>query len=312
MIDRTYFNLWENAVCDRVKENNNLTNFSNNEILTNYVTYIRKCVFYSVTVVESEEIKKEISESPALSTVYEEIKRRLQNGEGVAPYLSKRAKLLKPDYLFLDWNILHLHMGNLQQGNEYSDRTERTLHIWIQSDEKKVYFIRLGHHFISGEKDPYVDKEELKIIYKNWPNLLNIRELNVESTTKVSDEERKKYRELGIMAPTTFKDYNGNKHVVVPAMYSLNKISVIDQEIVDRRIPNIINKIIDKVKQDITKPELISKGRFCYYHKEKDFCFGVIKDAKFDPYIFSFSSVDFWRAVFYQSPIVPLKISKDL
>lgn len=58
MIDRTYFNLWENAVCDRVKENNNLTNFSNNEILTNYVTYIRKCIFYSVTVVESEEIKK--------------------------------------------------------------------------------------------------------------------------------------------------------------------------------------------------------------------------------------------------------------
>lgn len=315
-VDKTYFNLWKKAVCDKVKENINLPDLSDDKILNNYITYIRKCMFFRAKIEESKEIKEEISHLSDLSTVtvYEEIKRRLKHGEGVAPYLSKRAKALKPDYLFLDWNILHLHLGNLRKGNEYANRTNETLHLFLPPKSKKVYFIKIGHHFKDSEPDPYVDKNELRIIYTNWEKLLDKYEIhNFVPTCDVSDEERKKYRENGIMVFTDFKDQKGKKHVVMPASYSTGKTSDYVQEIVDLRIPNFINSIIDYVKHNINRSELISKGSFYYCPDKNKFYFGIIKNTKFNPYIFYFSSIDFWQSILeINNTKFDLKINKKL
>lgn len=102
MTDKKYYELWKKAVCERVRQDFSVE-LDNNTLLISYLTYIRKCVLYPATIFESLEVKKEISKRPELKKYYDEIKSRLLSGKGVAPYLSKQAKELKPDGLFLDW-----------------------------------------------------------------------------------------------------------------------------------------------------------------------------------------------------------------
>lgn len=312
MTDKKYYELWKKAVCDRVRQDLSVE-FDNNTLLINYLSYIRKCVLYPAKIFESLEVKKEISKSPDLKEYYDEIKKRLCSGKGVAPYLSKQAKKLKPDGLFLDWNILHLHLGKLQSGSEYADRNEETLHIMIIPNNKSVFFIKIGHHKKSVELNPYVDEEELRIIYRNWPCLIkevSLRDIKIDSP--ISPDERVELRRGGVMAPTSFKDDEGKDHVVVPSLFFVDSISAIDAEIVDLKLPRLINDIMKTVKKNVDGKYFSEKVNFYYEPSEQCFEFGVVNKNKFDPFIFSFRSTDFWEWAFGSKEKINLSINEDL
>lgn len=114
----------------------------NENVVVNYLTYIRKCIFYPVTVHESNEIKNMISNE--IKGPYNTIKKRLSNGNGVFPYLSTKASKLTFDGLYLDWNILHLHLGNLSANNCCTERTGKTLHLMVIKDN--AFLIKIGQH----------------------------------------------------------------------------------------------------------------------------------------------------------------------
>lgn len=311
MTDKKYYELWKKAVCDRVRQNFSVE-FDNSTLLINYLTYIRKCVLYPATIFESLEVKKEISKRPDLKKYYDEIKNRLLSGKGVEPYLSKQAKKLKPDGLFLDWNILHLHLGKLQSGSEYADRNEATLHIMIIPNIKSVFFIKIGHHRNSVELNPYADIGELRIIYRNWPCLIkqvNLKDIKADSP--ISPDERVKLRKAGITVPTSVKDDKGKDLVVVPSMFSAGNISVNDV-IVGLRLPRLINDIMDSIKKYVDEKYFSEEVNFYYWPSNYCFEFGVVNENKFDPYIFSFRSTDFWEYAFGSKENIKLSINKDL
>jgi hypothetical protein len=64
MVDNL-MNSWKKSVCNVVRyeqnENDNIINMPDDVVVVNYLTYIRKCIFYPVTVHESNEIKNMIS-----------------------------------------------------------------------------------------------------------------------------------------------------------------------------------------------------------------------------------------------------------
>ena len=122
---------WKKSICDVIRdeqsESNNIIEMDDESLVINYLTYIRKCIPFPVTVYESNEIKTMISDE--IKGPYDTIKKRLANGEGVAPYLSSRASKLDFDGLYLDWNILHLHLGNINADSSSAERTGKTLHL---------------------------------------------------------------------------------------------------------------------------------------------------------------------------------------
>lgn len=312
MTDKEYYEIWKKAVCDKVRQDLSVE-FDNNTLLINYLTYIRKCILYPATIFESLEVKKEISKRPDLKEYYDEIKSRLLSGKGVAPYLSKQANKLKPDGLFLDWNILHLHLGKLQSGSEYADRNEETLHIMIIPNNKSVFFIKIGHHRNSVKLNPYADEDELRIIYRNWPCLIKQVSLKgIKVGSPISPDERVMLRKAGVMVPTSVKDDKGKDLVVVPSMFSAGNISVNDALIVILRLPRLINDIMNFIKKYVDEKYLPEKANFYYWPLKHCFEFGIVNKNKFDPYIFSFRSTDFWECAFGSKENIKLSINKDL
>lgn len=296
MVDNL-MNLWKKSVCNVVRYeqngNDNIINMPNESIVVNYLTYIRKCVFYPVTVHESNEIKTMISGE--IKGPYDTIKKRLANGEGVAPYLSSRASKLDFDGLYLDWNILHLHLGNINADSSSAERTGKTLHLMVIRNE--AYLIKIGQHG-SGA---YTDLDEFKIIYNNWPDILNF--LNVTPDQDITSEDRFKMRKCGVNFLTTFTDNTRSSITAIPEQsgYSTAKTSNYDLELLDLKIPGLIKSIVEKAKEKSQNSDLFSKGQFYYYPQETCFKFGIIDSQENLRPLFEFSSTDLWKSIFSNS-----------
>lgn len=95
-------------------------------------------------------------------------------------------------------------------------------------------------------------------------------------------------------------------------MFSAGNISVIDAEIVDLRLPRLINDIMNSVKKYVDEKYFSEKVNFYYWPSKHCFEFGVVNKNKFDPYIFSFRSTDFWECAFGSNENIELIINKDL
>lgn len=296
---------WKNSVCNVVryeqKENNNIINMTDEEVVVNYLTYIRKCVFYPVTIHESNEIKNMISNEN--KDPYNTIKKRLSNGEGVAPYLSNGASKLDFDGLYLDWNILHLHLGNLNADSSRAERTGKTLHLMVIKDN--AFLIKIGQHG-SGA---YTDLDEFKIIHNNWPSLLNV--LKVIPDQDITSDDRIKMRNCGASSLTTFADNTGNLITAIPQQslgYSTAKTSNYDLELLDLKIPKIINGIVEAAKKASENSDLFYEGQFYYYPQEKRFKFGTIDSQKHLCPLFEFNSNDLWKKIFSNSGKINISV----
>ena len=294
MVDNL-MNSWKRSVCNVVRYEHNgnadINNMSDECLVINYLTYIRKCIPYPVTVNESTEIKNMISDE--IRGPYNKIKECLENGEGVAPYLSNSASKLAFDGLFLDWNILHLHLGNLSTGSNHAERTENTLHLLVTTNN--AYFIKISHH----GRGAYTDLEEFKIIYNNWPNLLSTLDLTLDN-----EIDRHTARDNGISELVAFQDYAGNSHTATinsSLGYSTAKTSNYDLELLDLKIPRLIKGIVEKAKEKSQNSDLFSKRQFYYYPQETCFKFGIIDSQENLRPLFEFSSTDLWKIIFSNS-----------
>lgn len=294
MNNSIFFESWKKSIVDYVKKthsgNKKILEMSDDEVVTKYITYIRECVVYPVTVIESKEVKSEIKNYPELVSGYNEIKDRLQKGEGVQPYLSTKADKLLFDGLYNDWQILHLHLGVVQDNKKYSKRSNLTLRMWV--DNSKAYFICLEPH------KSYTNSELFKIMYENWPEIIETHELKgITPDKELSGDDIIKYRNEGIMVPSSFVDNEGKSHVMAMGMYSLSKASVRDLELLIRIIPNAIDDAIDFVKEEVIKKDIIKSGVFHY--KEGIFVFGIEgKNGQIDKFIFMFKGTEFWESLF--------------
>lgn len=299
MVDNL-MNSWKKSVCNVVRyeqnENDNIINMPDDFVAVNYLTYIRKCIFYPVTVHESNEIKNMISNE--IKGPYNTIKKRLSSGDGVSPYLSTEASKLTFDGLYLDWNILHLHLGNLSADSCRAERTGKTLHLMVIKDH--AFLIQIGQHG-SGA---YTDLNEFKIIYNNWPNLLTF--LKVTPDQNITSGDRIKARNGGVNYLTTFPDPDNKENLITAAPrqslgYSTAKTSNYDLKLLDLKIPGLIKSVVEKAKEKSQNSELFSKGQFYYYPQETCFKFGIIDSQENLRPLFEFSSTDLWKNIFSNS-----------
>lgn len=100
----------------------------------------------------------------------DEIIRKSECGEDLAPHLSKNTKdLMHHDPLLNDWGISHLHLG--RQVDSQSGLVERTGPIlFVVATEDHLYMIDVMEHG-RGHR-PWPRQRLLQVIHDNWPDLI--------------------------------------------------------------------------------------------------------------------------------------------
>lgn len=93
---------------------------------------------------------------------YNDIIRKIENGEPLRPYQSR--KLKDTDYddaMLMDWGVQHLHLGDNLQPDGFIQRTNELL--FVRFTNTDAYIINIFEH------DNWTDLEVLEIIHNNWP-----------------------------------------------------------------------------------------------------------------------------------------------
>lgn len=207
----------------------------------------------------SEELKKQLREDlkETEKEGVELVIKELSEGKDVSHRLSKQVWNPKPfytDHLLSEWNIYHLHLGLRREENSFLvERTEKLVYMLINKDS--VFLIKCLPH-----KFEYL--ELVRIIEKNWPELLANRKLpnNVMDLVYIPKEEDiKKARRKKINSNTraninlTIKGNNGfympNLGVATDGTPFIVSLSVIDTI-------KIINKI-DKEGFKFKKADIV-------------------------------------------------------
>lgn len=117
---------------------------------------------------------------------------RIQNGEDIKPYLSKKISDLDyNDPLLNDWGIHHLHLGLSIDESDFIERTGPVL--FVRFDIKKAYFINIMPH------GSWAKHELIKIIHNNWPETIEkFRIKAIYSEKKYTDSEISILRKAGV------------------------------------------------------------------------------------------------------------------
>jgi len=135
---------------------------------------------------------------------YNEIKKRLQQGDDINPFLSKLA--IKPkfqDYLLLDWDIHHFHLNNTNTGTYFNNRSDYLLMVIFFNN--KAHFIEIEHH---NDPEVFVKREYLKIIKDTWPNIIARYEMVgvIDLRFNPTNDEIKTFRRNQINPPIKVDD----------------------------------------------------------------------------------------------------------
>ena len=130
------------------------------------------------------------------------IERKIESGENINPYLSRKLpNLCANDELLNDWGIQHLHLGSSvitkKKNKGFIKGTPRLLFVYF--DEQSAYFIVVGDH------DSFGDQELLQILHDNWPEVLaRFKDPSVKSvipddlTSKQRDQLRRAGYNMGV------------------------------------------------------------------------------------------------------------------
>lgn len=83
-------------------------------------------------------------------------------GENLVPYQGRKVSVFdRPDRLYLDWGIQHLHLGKLLPGRSLSQGTSELLFALFLDDA--AFFIEVYNH------KSFSARELLRILDSNWP-----------------------------------------------------------------------------------------------------------------------------------------------
>ncbi len=149
-------------------------------------------------------LSKELINSDLYNTYkdkVENITELLKSGQSIKPYLNRDVKHIfkkncPKDFLLNDWNLYHLHLGELKPNANFCDRTKYVLFCKITNND--VYLIQILDH---TEDSSFACRQLLTIIRDNWIEQYNVHKLNGISTIggkEVNDFEYRQLREAGI------------------------------------------------------------------------------------------------------------------
>lgn len=140
-------------------------------------------------------VSKEFKCPPKFSNVVETIKTKIENGDRITPYLSKKISDLDyNDPLLNDWGIHHLHLGNEcdAKNPNFINRTGPLLFIRFTHDT--AYFINIYNH------GSWSNQEMIKIIHENWPDSIEefwLKEVH-SIEQKISDRDHARLRKSNL------------------------------------------------------------------------------------------------------------------
>lgn len=126
----------------------------------------------------------------------EELENKIAEGLDLVPYMSKN--ILKSNFndgLLNDWNIYHFHLTRRFGVDGFAKRSDYELFIYFT--EKFAYLIQIYPH---NKKNLYSTQEMVKILYENWPELLeknHIKDIMCLSEN-INDETYEKLRDKNI------------------------------------------------------------------------------------------------------------------
>lgn len=139
-----------------------------------------------------------------VTTGFELLVRKFENGEDVNPHLNKfSAKLDKNDQLLYDWGINHFHLGTALEPSGFIQRSGPIAYAIVK--ENDVYIITVAEH------GHWSDKDLLEIVDANWPALIAVWKIEGEWDVNFSSEEIGKLRKCGITSG--IKLANGNSYI---------------------------------------------------------------------------------------------------
>lgn len=168
-----------------------------------YLTYISNSKRIPPAKPRNVHLSKELINSDLYSTYedkVENIKELFENGQSIKPYLNRDVKHIfkkncPKDFLLNDWDLYHLHLGELKPNAKFCDRTKYVLFCRITNGE--VYFIDILDH---TEDSSFACRKLLTIMRDNWIEQYNVHKLNdiLGMEKEFSDSEYRKLREAGI------------------------------------------------------------------------------------------------------------------
>lgn len=180
-------------------------------IILDYFTYLRKVgspkrkeVLYSK---EIEQTISNLEENSLYKDGIKMIKDKLESNESIEAHLSKRIDNLSDrDDLFNDWEVLHMHLGTVQdkRNSNFIERTGPLLFLLLKSDT--AYFIDIYEH---GD---WTKTSILQTIYNNWPKLLFVLPFD-EINLSYGEES---LRIPGVLIPSVIQGPHNNEISVLP------------------------------------------------------------------------------------------------
>lgn len=155
------------------------------------------------------------------------ISKKLEQGEDITKYLSKKINGKNNDLLLYDWSIHHIHFS--------PERTKDMLFAYITFDT--AYLLAVMSHEEKGTPNrTWANSNLVEILHRNWPNILSEFKINGVRPDNITNEERTILRKNCGNAFVTMSDgtvYSpiGEGYTVtgLPILETILRDSIIDQ-----------------------------------------------------------------------------------
>ena len=168
------------ADSENVKENALRRDLS--RMLTDYYFYLKRHISVKPRVVR---VSEHLRCPEELNTYYEEFRRKVEVGENINPYLSKRTlRLSNDDKLLSHWGIYHFHLGEIWDRNDFSERSGPVLFVYFC--DNTAFFIDIREH------GSWSDYSLIETVCKEFPEGMKSRKIEwiriVEPVIKESNQ----------------------------------------------------------------------------------------------------------------------------
>lgn len=120
---------------------------------------------------------------------WRELQKKVQKGQDINPYLSKRCEsLFNADGLLNDWGVHHFHLGTTSDSTNpaYMSRTGPLLYALVTDS----IFCAIGILSHTGFEDSLV----LESIHRNWPDMISRHRLNGIAVEELTSGQRRAIR----------------------------------------------------------------------------------------------------------------------
>ena len=199
----------------------------------------------------------------------------IQNGEPLAPYMSKTiADIDAQDSLLDNWGIYHFHLGtDLEDNGKFVRRTRDILLCRI--DDTCVYFIKVLPHGHDASA-PWYKKELIEIIHKNWPE--SIRHALADGVTglspRLNDQQVAELRRKSNLV-LLLVVADGTVYMPPGVGKTLGLVATDGSNVNDTRFADEVYRLTKQVEQRIVEdyPRIYASARQLGYHLQQPVSF---------------------------------------